>query len=321
MSFAGILKKARLENKLSYNALKNKVGVSAQTLFRYEQGTAYPSPKVLEKLCKTFKLNFKSTFLLIQSEKASVETKDFFNPDKPSDPELRSILLDYYKENTGLQDKSFFSVSRKYAEEELNKFPIHPIEIIILKEIILQIFTPEEAQFYTNKPFDYFSKFSQQGKKTKITSANLKWSLDPKRHLIAIQLAGKEPMLRLYDYHEILPSMPLLRKLLINAYSEKYGDDYSKVTDIIRELGTSPFHFFERKVTQEIYNELRKEGVIKSATDPLTLNDSELVKAIKEVKFDWAYNQKRGNLLITFEKIKGHLVTKKFEHSWHLLSA
>lgn len=320
LNFSQILKTKRQEKKITLSSLAKSLKLTDGIIGHYEKGIRYPSKGVLKRICELLDLPYKKTYLLIQSEKASAETKEFFNPDRPTDPELRNVLLDCYKENFELDDKSFSPVSKQDVKKELERFPLHPIEVILLKEIIRKTLPLEEGQMYHDKPMDYFSRLSWKGKGHIVLLADLKWSIDLKRHLIVIKLVDdKEPILRLYDYHEIFPKMPLLRKLLINAYSEEYGEDYSKITGMIGELGTSPFHFFERKVIQEVYNELNKIGLIKSTIDPLTLKEEELVKTIKEVKFDWAYNQKRGFLLITFEKKKGELITKKFGHSWRPL--
>lgn len=318
-TFAEILKTKRKNKKFILASLGKLLKVSEGMVSQYERGKKYPREAVLKKICYLLDLPYEKIYLLIQSEKASTETKKFFNLDRPTDPNLREILLDCYKENIDLQDKSFVPVSKKDAKEELDKFPLHPIEIILLKEIIRHILSPEEAQFYIDKPFDYFFRLSWQGKGTIILQADLKWSLDLKRHLIIIKLTDKEPILRLYDYHEIFPKMPVLRRILINAYSEEYGENYSKITDTIRELGTSPFHFFEQKVIQEIYNELKKRKIVKSTVDPLALEEEKLVETIKKIKFDWTYNQKYGWLLITFEKKKGEFITRKFGLSWSSL--
>lgn len=300
-------------------SLAKKLNLSEGMISHYEKGINYPSDIILKKICTLLDLPYKGTLMLIRSEKAPGKTKDFFDLTKPIDPDLRNLLLDCYKENIGWQDKSYKPASKENAKEELSKFPLHPIEVILLKEIIKEILSPLEAQLYKNKPFDYFSKLSWKGQGVIVLQADLKWNVDPERCLIVIKLTDKEPVARIYDYQEIAPGKQQTRSHIINTYSEEYGENYLKKIDMIRELGTSPFHFFEQKVIQEIDNELKKRGISKSTIDSLNLNDEEIVKILKKVKFDWTYNQKYGHLLITFEKKKGESITKRFGHSWNYL--
>ena len=73
MNLSDNLKKIRKEHNLSQEALADKLGVSRQSVSKWESGAAYPEMDKVLQLCKMFDLNIDE--LLNQDIKAVKENK------------------------------------------------------------------------------------------------------------------------------------------------------------------------------------------------------------------------------------------------------
>ena len=76
MNLSDNLKKIRKEHNLSQEALADKLGVSRQSVSKWESGAAYPEMDKVLQLCKMFDLNIDE--LLNQDIKAVKENIEMY---------------------------------------------------------------------------------------------------------------------------------------------------------------------------------------------------------------------------------------------------
>lgn len=174
MKFAQLLKEKR-GDKYSYKKLAKLVDVSSVTLFRYERGVAYPSAKVLKKLCEILGLDFQKIYFQIQEEKAPKEAKKCYSQNKPSYPILRKELLTCY-------DKTFFQsetpASIEEIKRELSVSAFHEIEVILFYQTLRYLEKKKKiAPSNTYNP-------GEEAKNKRIKQADLRWNYDMRLHLL-----------------------------------------------------------------------------------------------------------------------------------------
>ncbi len=214
-SFAELFKKKIEEKAISFRKLAGLLDVNFTNLTQYAKGTYYPSFQTLEKLGKVLDFDVQSAFELIQSEKKAEKKKGLFKLGKSTIPDLRKILLENYSEGfKDPRDRSFEIDKKEEVEEELFRYPLHPIEKILLSEII-EVISPEFAEIYKKDPFEYFSRFTEEGKRIKIEQSKLKWALNHERHYIKIQFGGEKIKSFIYNYYDLTGKYRHLRKHLL----------------------------------------------------------------------------------------------------------
>ncbi len=104
MKFSEMLREARRQSSLSQKFLADRLGLKPPTISKYESGIAFPSPRVLEGLCKLFQWNTAKVFRMVYKEKAPDNAKPFLEnfpvyTQKPSTPETEESY-----EHPSLQD-------------------------------------------------------------------------------------------------------------------------------------------------------------------------------------------------------------------------
>jgi len=124
-TFAKMLKQKRKDADLSYRKLAEHLGnITHKTLREYEQGLLYPSFKVLERICKFFKLNLTSIYMTIQNERAPATREKYFikpniyfiNPAKALSDLISPANLHPFRYNEYLIDSLVYQIEGNFME-------------------------------------------------------------------------------------------------------------------------------------------------------------------------------------------------------------
>ncbi len=171
-----ILLHARVKKEMTLRALAEATGLTHGAIFQYERSHSYPSPETLKILCKSLNINFKTALTTLKQEKLELKQKRLLGTTSPKYPEIRKFLLLFYSEELyKIDEKDNRWASENETKNELEKFPLHPIEEKLLNEIYRRLNIGDKPKDSSN-PIEFFARLKKKDLKNQLIKARVDWS-------------------------------------------------------------------------------------------------------------------------------------------------
>jgi transcriptional regulator with XRE-family HTH domain len=173
-SFGELLKSRRNEKGFSLRYLADKLHITVSSVYYFEEGSIFPTSKILERICTILKINKNQAANLIKKDKAYrkhlLGKRRNFGLTSAKYPILRETLINTY---THLGSKDLI---RPYnLVQELKKYPFHPFEKEVLN-IIVELFTQEGLIKPGFGIFELLAEGTKNELKNKLKKINFSWS-------------------------------------------------------------------------------------------------------------------------------------------------
>lgn len=130
------LKKLRTENNLSQEKLGEKLGLSRQSISKWEQGNAVPDIENIMKLAKLYNVSVDS---IVNGEE---EKKEEISKEK----KIPEIDINLASESTKQKEKAYAEKGRKQEKKKVHHtwvFYSYPVLMVILYAVLGVLFSPK----------------------------------------------------------------------------------------------------------------------------------------------------------------------------------
>lgn len=225
MNFAKNLKQVRKENNLSQEQLAEKLGVSRQSVSKWESGAAYPEMDKVIQLCKLFDLSIDELMKdNIKEVKNDKEVKKEFN-------NIINEFLNYITKTVDLFSSLKFKGKIKFLFEQFIIF----IALTIIFSIGGLLLSLVYDSFMNIFSFGRFNDTLYRLFRAVYTTASVVFGLIIMLHIFKV---------RYLDYFNIVDK-PLENKEVINEEKEVKNIERKEDKIIIRDTNNSAFSFFK----------------------------------------------------------------------------
>lgn len=172
-TFASNLKEELIVKGKTIKHVADFSGVSPTAIYQYKEGLNYPSDEILVKICECLDLPYKKMVDLIKRDRSDIRPKRK-KTIKPEYSEFRIALLETYDKSENLLTGS---CSLQQMSDELSRYSYHPIERMIVDNVLLDVFiknkmisSPSDIIYFISSPKSIVSE--------KINSIKFSWAFN-----------------------------------------------------------------------------------------------------------------------------------------------